>query len=269
MKANSTAAMARRHPDRGGDGMTAKLDLGGAPEIEVALPKGAGAVMASRASAGVMPEAAKGLDFFPTPPWAARAGAELIKQIQPNARTCWDPACGAGHMVHGLRDYFPGGVAASDIADHGAGLDGWDELDFLHPAAERWCAAWGRPDWIVTNPPFRDGAAFIRQAWKLAGRGVAMLLRTQFIESAERHALFTGDCPLGVFAPFSERVPMVAGRWDPDASSATSYAWFICDKAMTFREPVVRLIGPGTRARLTKPGDLAAFGMDETGGLDV
>jgi hypothetical protein len=39
------------------------------------------------------------------------------------------------------------------------------------------------------------------------------------------------DRPPTLYAPFVERVPMVKGRWDPGASTATSYAWFVWRKA--------------------------------------
>ena len=71
-------------------------------------PSDARNVMASRA------EPPGALDFFPTPPWAARAGGELIQRLDPGAWNCWEPACGQGHMAHGLLDYFEAGVFSSD-----------------------------------------------------------------------------------------------------------------------------------------------------------
>lgn len=224
------------------------------------LPFGAGSVMASRQ---VDPGT---LDYFPTPPWAARAGGELVRALDPEAKTCWEPACGEGHMAHGLAEYFPD-VWASDVHDYGGAF--WTENP-LHPGVT-WPAVSdflgegpkpGQPiDWIISNPPFIDGEAFIRLAWARAQRGVAMLLRLAFIESAARYRLFE-EVPLTVLAPFSERVPMVKGRWDPEASSATAYAWFICARAIVTppaAEPVVRLIPPGTKARLSRESDLSLF----------
>lgn len=215
-------------------------------------PEGFSAVMAHRVSA---PD---DLDYFPTPPWAARAGGELIRAIDPKARTCWEPACGGGHMVHGLRDYFDF-VAPTDIHDHGF-ADLMTVGDFLGDDPFEGGAV---PfDWIVTNPPFVQGEAFVRTAWARANRGVAMLLRLQFLEGGARYRLFQ-DLPLHTVAPFAERVPMVKGRWDPVASSATAYAWFVWLKpiaAPVRREPPqVRFIAPGTRARLSRAEDLTTF----------
>lgn len=221
-------------------------------------PKGSTAVMARRAPVELEMggEGGDPLDYFPTPPWAARAGGELIRRLDPMPRlTCWEPACGAGHMVHGLADYFDA-VLGSDIADRGAG----PVVDFLRPEAE----GLGTADWIVTNPPFSDGEAFARTAWRRARRGVALLLRLQFLEGGQRHRMFTQYCPLTLVAPFAERVPMVKGRWDPEASTATAYAWFIWDKAApTFpagpMAPRVHWIPPGSKERLTRPSDFELF----------
>ncbi len=214
-----------------------------------ARPSGFLSVMADRA-----PVTSETLDYFPTPPWAARAGGELIKLIDPGARTAWEPACGGGHMAHGLRDYFDA-VSESDIVQYGTNIVG----DFLSLDDHLW---WPRVDWIVTNPPFIHGEAFVREAWKRAKRGVAMLLRLSFLEGVSRHALLHHDLTLYCVAPFAERVPMVKGRWDPKASTATAYAWFIWVKPGCVEvpdRPFLASIPPGSRPRLTKPSDLARF----------
>lgn len=217
-------------------------------------PDGFTAVMAQRA-----PLNPDDLDYFPTPPWAARAGGELIRRFDPEARTCWEPASGGGHMAWGLLDYFDG-VSVSDIHDHGGDLGARSLIgDFLDPGFGTGIDA----DWIVTNPPFVKGEAFVRTAWARARRGVAMLLRLQFLEGAARYRLFA-ELPLHACAPFAERVPMVKGRWDPAASSATAYAWFVWLKPGTpgfGRGPALSFIAPGTKARLTRADDAARFGV--------
>jgi hypothetical protein len=221
-------------------------------------PEGFSAVMAHRVSD------MRGLDYFPTPPWAARAGGELVRQIDRGGggMTAWEPACGGGHMAHGLRDYF-GAVSISDIHDHGGPMAAGRFIgDFLDPAFAPEMSA----DWIITNPPFKAGEAFVRRGWERARRGVAMLLRLQFLEGAARCRLFR-ELPPHTVAVFAERVPMVAGRWDPDASSATAYAWFIWVKPGTTawsdvaaRGTRMAWIAPGTKARLSRTEDLERFG---------
>lgn len=219
-------------------------------------PAGFTAVMAQRAP--IDPDS---LDYFPTPPWAARAGGEIVRRLDPLAQTCWEPAAGGGHMAWGLSDYFAE-VSISDIHDHGGAMSPRFLLgDFLDPTF----APAIRPDWIITNPPFVKGEAFVRQAWRRARRGVAMLLRLQFLEGAGRYRLFH-ELPLHACAPFAERVPMVKGRWDPTASSATAYAWFIWLKPGVDgygAGPGLSFIAPGTKARLTKADDAARFGVVE------
>lgn len=233
-------------------------------------PAGAGAVMADKAPGevwGDSPTAAlyRKLEYFPTPPWAARAGGELIAKVDPGRWTCWEPACGEGHMAHGLADYFDY-VRASDIHAHGwAGQNG-PPLDFLSDAAE----GLEPVDWIVTNPPYGLAADFVRTGLKRARRGVAVLARLAWFSSAGRYDLFFGDTPLDTWAPFFERPAMLLGRWVPDASTATDAAWFVfTQKAAKWQGQFRRTrpwdlgtmpIAPGTRARLTKPDDARLFG---------
>jgi hypothetical protein len=198
------------------------------------------------------------LDYFPTPPWAARAGGALIKRLDPAATTCWEPACGGGHMVHGLADYFDT-VWGSDIHAYGHGAV-WDFLAGPHPAA---AGSW---DWIASNPPFKDGEAFVRMALPQARHGVAMLLRLNFLEGQTRYRLLYGDNPVTVVAPFAERVPMVKGRWDPAASTATAYAWFIWIKGVP-PGPRLEPIAPGAKAKFSRDSDLRFAQADGDGPL--
>jgi hypothetical protein len=227
---------------------------------------------------GVQAELHRKLEYFPTPPWAARAGGELIHAIDPCPRGqwwCWEPACGEGHMAHGLGDYFDP-VYATDIHDHGSDLQHGPPLDFLSPAADLIDQA----DWIVTNPPFPLAMEFVQAALRRAQRGVAILARTALLESAKRYPLFfpadgqpKGTAALYAIAPFFERVPMTLGRWDPKASTATAYAWFVWMQPgaaadMSYRtrrllslRPEVWPIPPGTRERLSRPEDARRFGV--------
>lgn len=200
------------------------------------------------------------LEFFPTPPWAARAGAEIITMLDPGDWTAEEPACGQGHCAHGLKDYFRT-VATADVFDHG-----WDGQDRIQDFLSNDRRGWAEADWIITNPPFKSAADFVRIGLKRARRGVAILARQSLLESAGRYDLFFGaETPMKAYAPFFERVPMVLGRWDPKGSTATAYAWFIWMRP-ELRHPgatwpaIVKPIGPGTKARLTKPDDARLFG---------
>lgn len=176
------------------------------------------AVMAQRT------EPTDSLDNFPTPPWATRALIEHViergnSDFLPNM-TCLEPACGAGHMAAALSEYF-GEVIASDIYPYGFG----EVADFCVGDYEA-----NSVDWVITNPPFRLAEQFVLKSLGIAKRGVAMLVRTVFIESVGRYErIFVPHEPT-MLAQFSERVPMVKGRLDKRASTATGYAWVVWEK---------------------------------------
>lgn len=216
------------------------------------------AVMAQHAPAEVAADDSqtalyRQLNYLPTPPWAARAMAKLIRSLDPDAHSVWEPACGEGHMAEPFREYFPE-VYASDIHPHGYGA----EIDFLDPALAEVGDDAIEQDWIATNPPFNVAAEFIERGLLLARRGVAMLLRLQFLESAGRFELLYGARPMTLLAPFIDRVPMHLGRWDPKGSTATAYAVFVWMKGA---DPMpIRPIHPGAKARLTRADDARRFG---------
>jgi len=177
--------------------------------------------MAQNTSTAVMQRRAEphdSLDFFPTPPWATRA---LCEHVLPGVwysrqMMAWDPACGEGHMARPLAEYFAE-VLASDVHPYGFGA----VQDFLFPHDDR-CA-----DWIITNPPFRLAQQFIAQGLAEARGGVAVLVRVAFLEGIERFEKLFSVRPPAVVAQFVERVPMVKGRCDRSASTATAYAWIV------------------------------------------
>lgn len=219
-------------------------------------PKGGTAVMARRA------EAWESLDCFPTPPWATRA---LIQHVLPAldvdlaGHGVWEPAAGLGHMVAPLQE-TGAAVYASDVYPYGDWLD--LVTDFT---ASKWAeAATFRPDWVITNPPFNQAADFLEKASETARTGIAFLCRLALLEGGARHALFKRLTP-SLVAVFSERVPMVKGRWDPNASTATAYAWFVWkrdDRDKPWRSSrgipsfPTMLIPPGCKAALTRPDDI-------------
>lgn len=197
------------------------------------------AVMAQRS------EAKDSLDDFPTPPWATRA---LLEHVLPGSElsdlTCLEPACGVGHMAKVLKEYF-GEVQSSDVCDYGYGAT----RDYLkHPYQINCC------DWMITNPPFRLAEDFILKSLRIAGEGVAILARTVFLESVGRHERIFSRNPPTVVAQFTERVPMVKGRLDKSASTATGYCWLVWKKKKRKTEPRLVWIPP-CRKKLEREGD--------------
>ena len=230
--------------------------------------------MGQNRSSAVMQQRAEphdSLDDFPTPPWAGRALIEhVIAPLDPliRQRMIWEPACNRGYLARGLASCLdlvaiPAAPAlpyfmASDIFDYG---HGFAQGDFLMPVPP---GGFDDDDvdevhWVITNPPFRLAEQFIARALKVASIGCAMLVRTSFLEGAGRYRNLYLPTPPTVVAQFVERVPMVKGRCDPKASSATSYAWLVW---MHGEAPRPFHWIPPCRKRLERAGDyeLATYG---------
>ena len=210
-------------------------------------------------------------DWFPTPPWATRALLELVlfERLEgddwpmvvrrpelgrwadddgwpgfPVKLSVLEPA-GEGPMAEVLHEYFDQ-VHASDVFDYGAGYEVAsfvdDGVDVLAPPA-------GGINWVITNPPFNLALDFALRGLEGAREGVALLVRSVWLESAERYRSLFAKHPPAIVAQFVERVPMTKGRWDPDASTATAYSWFVWSKlAPAPGETRLVLIPPGQRS---------------------
>lgn len=195
------------------------------------------AVMAQRA------EPHDSLDDFPTPPWAVRAFCEMFAVIP--GQTVWEPAANRGHMSRALAEYFDV-VHASDVQDYGVGIPVHDFLLLGEPLH--------RPDWVITNPPFRLAQQFVARGLEVSRRGVAVLVRSVWSEGVGRFEQMFRDTPPTEIFQYAERVPMVKGRYDPSASTATAYAWFVWDKSS--RDGMTEFIWiPPSRKRFERPGD--------------
>ncbi len=183
-------------------------------------------------------------DDFPTPPWATRGLLEHIVVGEPlSEMTCLEPACGAGHMSKVLKEYFKE-VHSSDAFTYGYGK----VRDFVEDPYQS-----NSFDWVITNPPFRLAEDFVRLALPVARKGVAILARTVFLESVGRYEGIFRESPPTMFAQFVERVPMVRGRLDIKATTATGYAWLVWNKLATGAPRLMWV--PPCRKRLEKRGD--------------
>ncbi|WP_299686715.1 hypothetical protein [uncultured Tateyamaria sp.] len=226
--------------------------------------------MSANTSAAVMQqrqEARDSLDDFPTPPWATRALCEkLIGLGEPlSSQSAWEPCCNRGFMATPAAEYL-NEVYATDVHDYG--WSGQQAVrDFLIP----WDGSDPVVDWVIANPPFRLALEFIQRGLQVARAGVAVFVRTAFVEGLERFNALFRDTPEAVFMPFVERVVLWKGvLLDPDVpvcrfnektgeheikkpSSATSYCWLVFKRDHLGRGVVDR-IGPCRKA-LTRPGD--------------
>ena len=202
------------------------------------------AVMAQRI------EPSDSADDFPTPPWATRALIEhvLEDKAQLASLTCLEPACGEGHMAKAIEDYFRT-VICGDAYEYGYG----EKRDFLAEPYRTHSV-----DWVITNPPFRLAENFVMEGLRVARRGVAILARTVFLESVGRYRAIFSQRPPTKFAQFVERVPMVRGRLDGKATTATGYAWLVWEKEQTVSAPRLMWVPP-CRKQLERPNDYVSL----------
>lgn len=193
----------------------------------------------------------KSLDDFPTPPWATRALCEWIwVTFSPGPLvTVREPAANRGHMVGPLGEYFAS-VQASDIHDYGVGFRVEDYL--FGPAPDP-------VSWTITNPPFRLADQFIFRALQTSRDGVAMIVRSAFLEGIGRfQRLFSIHPPTDILQ-FSERVVMHKGKLSAKGSTATAYCWLVWGGRAAGQDTRFHWIPP-CRKRLERDGDYSKEG---------
>src|ERR1700730_4181966 len=157
------------------------------------------------------------LDAYWTPAEAVRA----LMAIERLPVSIADPCVGtgvilevlrqAGHIVHG-----------ADIVDYG-----WQYTVIRDYLTEPVLMNDGG---IVPNPPFRLAEQFIRKAIADRCHFHAWLLRTNFLESVSRLALWRDYPPSRVWVS-SRRLPMMhRENWSgPRSTSNVCYAWYVWD----------------------------------------
>ena len=161
----------------------------------------------------------RGLDAYFSPPEATAALLTIENVRIP--KTLWEPAAGDGAIARPLKaaGYV---VCSSDVCDYG-----WSDcssgVDYLRtrcpPPVEG----------IVTNPPYRLAMKFAEKATSEVG-WVALLLRTNFLESTSRLPFFRRNPPARIWIS-SRRLPMMhrSGWTGQKAPSNTCFAWFVWD----------------------------------------
>jgi len=189
------------------------------------------------------------LDDFPTPPWATRALLEYLdlpfQSWLQGWATCREPAANRGHMVRPLREVFAS-VEASDIFDYGAGFAQADYLFGPDPEPV---------DWTITNPPFRLAEQFIERALRTSAEGVAVIVRSAFLEGIGRYYRLFGAHPPRLVLQFTERVVMHKGRLSPNGSTATAYCWLVWTPGQSQETGTSFGWIPPCRKRLERPED--------------
>ena len=159
-------------------------------------------------------------DYYRTPDWAAEA---CIRALAPHVgfgTHVLDPCAGDGVFGDALLA-TGAGVRLSEIDIEPLGrsvvLDDFLTGDFTR---------WGDVNWVVGNPPYVYAEPFIRRAWEVADKGVAFLLRLNFLAGAGRARGLYREVGLPDVHVFPRRP-----SFTPDGKTdATDYAWFIWHK---------------------------------------
>ena len=179
------------------------------------------------------------LDYYATPPQEVTnilktMGLEITAQDY-----VLDPACGGGHMMKGIIDYFPKvQLVGTDIKNRTTQLIKdlkentnstyyyGKEYDFLsdeYPIDE--C------DYIIMNPPFSIIIPFVQHSLDIAKKGVLMFGRLQFLESVARYEkIFIDNPPTDVWVYVDRVACYKNGDFSTKPSSVQAYAWFYWNK---------------------------------------
>jgi hypothetical protein len=155
----------------------------------------------------------RGHDVYETPPGAVYG---LLEAEGGLPLRLWEPCCGPNQNIARVLRAHKFRVAASDL------LSGIDFFKVKTPPAG--------VEAIVTNPPYKLAAEFVRHGLELVPM-VVMLLRLNFLESEARSDIIDGG-QLARVHVFANRLPrMHRESWTgARSSSTTAYAWFVWER---------------------------------------
>lgn len=187
-------------------------------------------------------------DDFPTPPWAVRALFKYVAPI-PKGSTILEPACGRGHMGVAFRE---AGLKVLEY-DKIRYTPGHKIADYINGAE------YPHHDFVITNPPYKLANKFTIRALGDVNDGVAMLLRTIWMESVTRHDALFGHRPPTTVAVFSRRMQAAHGKLVRGGGAMMSHSWFWWDKYKPAKPGQTRLIWipPDAQSLLDKDSDYA------------
>lgn len=161
-------------------------------------------------------------DAYYTPLQLARFAVDwmLSKGYVGAEDTWWDPHAGSGVFVDACTERGLA-VGGSDICVVRDVIDDRfvDRLDFL---------AWPdtmRPDWIVGNPPYTNVEAHLRQALRVAVKGVCFVLKVSHLESNGRAAFWAEHPPCHV--AFLSQRPSFMGGGGSDCKTAFMLCFWV------------------------------------------
>lgn len=172
-------------------------------------------------------------DFYETAPWQTRALLHYVPEIA--GCKILEPCSGDGSIERILRHEGRGlEVITNDLVDG-------RPADYHFDARERELYRATRPDWVVSNPPYKmpDCLEIVARAVLEARLGVAMMLRVTFTEPTA-HVNPRG--PWLSRNPIARQLtlPRYSFTGNGKADSATT-AWFVWSKLQLSGPPLLSL----------------------------
>ena len=138
-----------------------------------------------------------------------------------------EPCWGINKFLYNkLKDYYTD-VSGFDIID-GTG-------DFLKYD--------GKPDYIITNPPFNINLEFIEQAQKVCKKKISFIVPLNYLDTMKRYDIFHNpEFPVKSVLVYSKRISFIKGGGIPEkCMTGMSFCWVTWEKGYK-DEPTIKWI---------------------------
>lgn len=152
----------------------------------------------------------------------------IFREMRFNADDIYfEPCAGDGAIAKELAcEMYEENILTADIDPE---LKGLNYRCFDATDSQQWREAFRKLplDWVITNPPYKqpDCDKIIRNAWKYAGEGIAMLLRLTYLEPCQNRAQFLKDAYLSNLIVFNPRPQFIPGKKATDSSTVAWFVW--------------------------------------------
>jgi hypothetical protein len=193
------------------------------------------------AALDLKPSSRRTWDQYDTPPWQVDA---LVDHVPAITGFVWEPCAGDGSLVARLLERRPTiePILTVDIDPRKQAMVTADMT--LGQSWRDLMNTYGRPEWVVTNPPFSDAYAILQLALSVATVGVAFLSRLSFVEPTKQRG------PWLVEHPHDQRI--VLERWSYTGNGRTDAStteWLLYVKDWRILTPPFGISAFGYRPR--------------------
>jgi hypothetical protein len=133
------------------------------------------------------------LDNYETAPWQVDA---LVDNLPELVGSIWCPCVGDASLLDRLRERLPNLTLSIITNDIDPACDAMFHLDARLPRSwEIMVKTWGRPGWVVENPPFNVEIDILKCAWEVARSGVVFMSRVSFCEPTKDRGPWLSEHP--------------------------------------------------------------------------